>query len=94
MPSSSSAKQAKQTSYDAAQAVPFSRIHGRPTRHHYKELKKEAANLASKVDDITFDWSCDTVTGDEYGLLAEILDEGEYNHLTNLVWTLEIKPAS
>jgi hypothetical protein len=66
MPSSSSAKQAKQTSNDAARAVPFSRINGRPTRHHYKELKKEAANLASKVDDITFDWSRDTATGDEY----------------------------
>ncbi len=86
MPSSSSAKQAKQTSYDVVQAVPpFSRIHGRPTRHHYEELKKEAADLASKVDDITFDWSCDTATGDEYGLLAEILGKVEYNHLTNLV---------
>jgi hypothetical protein len=57
-------------------------------------LKKEAANLASKVDDITFDSNCDTVTGDEYGLLAEILGKAEYNHLTNLVWTLETKPAS
>jgi hypothetical protein len=57
-------------------------------------LKKEAANLASKVNDITFDWSRDTVTGDEYELLAEILGKVEYNHLTNLVWILETKTAS
>jgi hypothetical protein len=47
-------------------------------------LKKEAADLASEVDDITFDWSCDTATGEEYGLLAKILGKAEYNHLTNL----------
>ncbi len=57
-------------------------------------MKKKAANLASKVDGITFDWSHDTATGDKYRLLAEILGEAEYNHLTNLVWTLETKPAS
>ena len=85
MPSSSSTKQAEKTSYDAARAVPFSRIHVRPTQHNYEKLKREAANLASKVDDITFDWSCDTATGDEYGLLAEILGKVEYKHLTNLV---------
>ncbi len=84
MPSSSSTKQAEKTSYDAARAVPFSRIHGRPTRHNYKDLKREAAKLASEVEDITFAWSRNTVTGDDYGLLAEILGEVEYNHLTNL----------
>ncbi len=64
------------------------------TRHHYKELKREAADIASEVDNITFDWSHDTATGDEYGLLAEILSKAEYNHLSNFVWTLETEPAS
>ncbi len=31
-------------------------------------------------------------TGDEYGLLAEIIGENEYNHLTNLTWVQEVQP--
>jgi hypothetical protein len=57
-------------------------------------LKREAAKLASEVEDITFAWSRNTVTGDDYGLLAEILGEVEYNHLTNLEWTQETEPES
>ncbi len=49
-------------------------------------LKKEASNLASKVNNLTFAWSQDPATGEEYGLLAEIIDEVKYTHLTNLVW--------
>ncbi len=32
----SSAKAAETTSYDAVRATPFTRIHGRPTRHDYE----------------------------------------------------------
>ena len=91
---SSSAKAAETTSYDAVCAKPFKRIHGRPMRQHYKLLKKEASDLASKVENITFAWSCDTATGEEYGLLAEIIVDVEYNYLTNLNWTQETEPAS
>ena len=79
---SSSAKLAKQTSYNGS--VPFTGIHGRPTRQDYKLLKKEASDLASEVDNLTFAWSCrDPATGEEYGLLAKIIGDVEYIHLTN-----------
>lgn len=86
---SSSAKAAEATSYDAVRANPFTRIHGRPTRQDYELLKKEASDLASEVDNITFEWSRDIATGEEYGLLAEIIGDVEYNHLTNLIWAQE-----
>jgi len=63
-------------------------------RQHNELLKKEASDLASKVENITFAWSCDTATGEEYGLLAEIIVDVEYNYLTNLNWTQEMEPAS
>jgi hypothetical protein len=80
MPSSST-KAAETTSYDAVCLTPFTQIHGRPMRQDYKPLKKEASDLASEVDDITFAWSCDQATGEEYGLLAEIIGDVEYTHL-------------
>jgi hypothetical protein len=91
---SSSAKAAETTSYDGVCATPFTRIHGRPTRQDYELLKKEASDLASEVENITFTWSCDTATGEEYGLLAEIIGDVEYTHLTNLNWAQETEPAS
>jgi hypothetical protein len=69
---SSSAKVVETTSYDAVCTAPFTRIHGQPTRHDYETLKKEASDLASKVDNLTFAWSQDPATGGEYQLLAEI----------------------
>ena len=69
---------------------PF-KIHGRPTRSDYKNFKKEASDLASKLEDITYDWSR-SPSGDEYGLLAKIIGEDEYNHLTNLTWVQEVQP--
>ena len=62
---SSSVKAAETTSYDGVRATPFTRIHGRPTRQDYELLKKEASDAASKVENITFTWSCDTATGEE-----------------------------
>ena len=91
---SSSAKLAEQTSYDTVRSVPFTGIHGRPMRQDYKLLKKEASDLASKVDNLTFAWSRDPATGEEYGLLAEIIGDVEYIHLTNQTWTLPVEPAS
>jgi hypothetical protein len=55
-------------------------------------LKKEASDLASKVDNLTFAWSQDHATGKEYGLLAEIINNLEYIHLTNLIWIQEVEP--
>jgi hypothetical protein len=63
-------------------------------RQDYKLLKKEASDLASKVDNLTFAWSCDPATGEEYGLLAEIIGNVEYIHLTNQTWKLPVEPAS
>ncbi len=62
---SSSAKAAETTSYDAIRTAPFTRIHGQPTRHDYKTLKKEASDLASKVDNLIFARSQDPATGEE-----------------------------
>jgi hypothetical protein len=84
--SSSSAKATETTSYDAVRTTPFTRIHGCSTRQDYELLKKEASDLASEVENITFTWSHDTATGEEYGLLAEIIGDIEYTHLTNLNW--------
>ena len=91
---SSSAKAAETTSYDGVRAIPFTRIHGRPTRQDYELFKKEASDLASKVENITLTWSRDTATGEEYGLRAEIIGNVEYTHLTNLNWAQETEPAS
>ena len=91
---SSSAKLGKQTAQDAVQSVLFTRIQGRPTRQDYELLKKEASDLASKVDNLTFAWSCDPTTEEEYGLLAEIIGNVEYVHLTNQTWTLAVEPVS
>jgi hypothetical protein len=90
MPSSS----AKLASYDAVRSVPFKQIHGCPTRQHYELLKKEASDLASKVDNLTFAWSHDPATGEEYGILPEIIGNVEYVHLINQTWILPVEPTS
>ena len=82
---SSSAKTVETTSHDAVRTAPFTRIHGRPTRHDYKTLKKEASDLAREVYNLTFVWSQDPATGEEYGLLEEIIGDVEYTHLSNLI---------
>ena len=78
---SSSAKAVDTTSYDT------------PMRQDYELIKKEASDLAREVENITFTWSRDTATGEEYGLLAEIICDIEYTHLTNLNWAQEMEPA-
>ncbi len=69
----------------------FTKIHGHPTQSNFKNLKKEPSDLASELDDITYDWS-QSPTGKEYGLLAKNISEDKYNHLTNLTWVQEVKP--
>ncbi len=91
---SSTAKLTESVSYDADRATPFTQIHGRPIRHDYKTLKKEVADLASKVDNLTFAWSCDATNSEEYGLLAKIIGANEYTHLTNQTWVQEVELAS
>jgi hypothetical protein len=66
----STARAAEASAYENVCANPFTRIHGHPTRSDYEIIKHEAATLASKVEDITYAWSLDSTTGDEYGLLA------------------------
>jgi hypothetical protein len=84
MPSASMAKTTETTAYNTIWANPFTRIHGRLMRKDYETLKKEASNLASKVEDITYNWAWDTNTGDEYGLLPEIIEEPEYTLLMGI----------
>jgi hypothetical protein len=91
---SSSAKASETMAYDTVRTAPFTQIHGRPTRKDYKALKQEASDLASEVDNITFAWSCNTATGKECGILAKIIGNAKYPHLTSLNWTQEIKPAT
>jgi hypothetical protein len=91
---SSTAKLAESVTYDAVRATPFTQIHRHPTRHDYKTLKKEVANLASKVDNLTFAWSPDPTNGKVYGLLAKIIGANKYTHLTNQKWVQEVEPAS
>ena len=55
---------------------------------------KKASDIASEVKNITFAWSWDTATAEKYGLLAEIIGDIEYTHLTNLNLTQEAEPVS
>ena len=91
----STARAAEASAYENVRANPFTRIHGRPTRGDYEIIKHEAATLASKVEDITYAWSRDPVTGDEYGLLAKILGLDEYDHQTGIdTYVEETKPST
>jgi len=79
---SSSAKAAETKAYDAVRATLFTRIHGCPTLNDYELLKKEASDLASKDQNITFPWSRNTMTNEEFGLMAEFIGPAEYTHLS------------
>ena len=72
------------TAFENVRATPFTRIHGRPSRSDYKILKQEAATIASEVEDITYAWSRDATTGDEYGLQEDIVGVDEYDHQTDI----------
>ena len=89
----SSIKEIENKTYKLVCETPFTKIQGCPSRNDYKILKKEASDLACELDDITYDWS-HSAAGDEYGLLAEIIGEDEYNHLTNLTWVQEMEPSN
>jgi hypothetical protein len=89
----STIKTREQMTYDTVRSSFFTKIHSRPTQSNYKNLKKEASDLASKLDDITYDWS-QSPTGEEYGHLAKIIGKDKYYHLTNLTWTQEVEPAT
>ena len=58
----STARAAETTAFENVHSTPFTRIHGHPSRSDYKILKKEAATIASKVEDTTYDWSRDAGT--------------------------------
>jgi hypothetical protein len=89
----STAKQAKTTALESVCAIPFIRVHGRPTRRNYKTLKEETSTLASKVEDITYAWSKNATNN--YGLLTNILGAEEYNELTGInSYAIPCKPVS
>ena len=89
----STIKTLENTTYDTVRTSSFTKIHGRPTQSDYENLKKEAADLASELDDITYAWSRCPI-GREFGLLAKIIGEDEYLHLTSLTWVQESEPAT
>jgi hypothetical protein len=89
----STIKTLKNTSYDTVRTSSFTKIHGHPTQSDYENLKKEAADLASKLDDITYTWSRCPI-GREIGLLAEIIGKDEYLHLTSLTRVQESEPPT
>ncbi len=89
----STAKQAKTTAFKSVRAMPFTRVHGRPTRRDYDILKLEACALASKVKDITYPWSKNVTNN--YRLIANILGIDEYDDLTNIaMYAIPHEPAS
>ncbi len=53
----STIKTLEQTTHDTVPFSSFTKIRGRPTHSDYKNLKKEASDLASKLHDITYTWS-------------------------------------
>jgi hypothetical protein len=90
MPSNTKSIEAE--AFEAVQVTPFTKIHGRPSRNDYETLKKEASDLASELEDITYEWTR-SPTGKEYGLLAEIISKDEYQHLMNLTWEQVTEPG-
>jgi gas vesicle protein len=76
-------KQTEESGFNKIRSTPFTRINGRPSRSDYKLLKRECCNKASEIKDVVFEWCTDPQTGEEYGLLADILGRDEYN-LTNI----------
>jgi hypothetical protein len=86
-------KTLKNKTYYTLRFSSFTKIHGCPTQSNYKNLKKEASDLVSRLDDITYDW-LQSPTGEECGLLAEIIGKDKYQHLTNLTWVQDVKPAT
>ena len=70
---------------DTVHVAAVTKIYGCPTQINYENLKKEASDLASKLDDITYFWSQS---------LAEIIGKDKYQHLTNLTRVQELKPAT
>jgi hypothetical protein len=53
----STIKTLENMTYNTVRTSSFTKIHGRPTQNDYENLKKEAGDLASKLDDITYAWS-------------------------------------
>jgi hypothetical protein len=84
MPSTVRAAKRTIALFDRVQTTPFTRIHRRPFWSNYKILKQEAATITSKVEDVTYDWSRNAATRDEYGLLAKILGINKYDHQTGI----------
>ena len=87
----STIKTLENTTSDTVRTSSFTKIHGRPTQSDYENRKKEAADLASELDDITYAWSRCPI-GQEFGLLAKIIGKDEYLHLTGLPWVQEANP--
>ena len=86
------AKQAEATAHETVHSHPFTRVHGRPIRKDNDTLKEEASALACELEDITYPWS-KNATG-ENGLLADIIREPEYTHLTGIgTYQVPTKPA-
>jgi hypothetical protein len=79
----STIKTLEQTTYYTVRFSSFTKIYGRPTQSNYENLKKEASDLTSKLDNIKCNWSR-SPTGEEYGFLAKIIGKDEYYHLKNL----------
>ena len=77
-------KQTEESAFDKIRSTPFTRINGRPSRSDYELLKRKCCERASEIEDVVFDWCMDQGTGEEYGLLADILGRDEYNDLTNI----------
>jgi hypothetical protein len=69
----STAQATKTIAFDLVCTALFTLIYWCPSRSNYKILRQEAATIACKVEDFTYDWSRDTATGNEYGMLAKIL---------------------
>jgi hypothetical protein len=78
----STAKQVETTTYEAVQATPIMRVHGRPMQKQLQTLKSNASALTSEVEDITYAWSKSAT--DDYGLLGNILSVDKYYKITGI----------
>ncbi len=66
-------KQMEESAFDKIRSTPFTHINGRPSWSDYELLKRVCCDKASEIEDVVFEWCTDPLTGEEYGLLADIL---------------------
>ena len=77
-----SSEASEKQEYEQIQSLPFPQIRGEPEWADYINLRSAAAKLAIKAN-TGYTWGTST-TGEDYGLMADILGGTEYKRITGI----------